>query len=168
MEHMHSHGGLIDHLLEEPLEGLLNSIGLAEKLNHFIVHALMDFLEISLLLLIVVTLVTYLQTYIPFDKMRRKLQKLRGLPGMLLALVLAVASSYRDTPIDAKTLAIGEVGLTGEVRSVTAMQQRLTEAARLGFTRCIVPRHSTKQLLVPEGMELIRVRNIREAIEMAL
>lgn len=79
-----------------------------------------------------------------------------------------VASSYRDTPIDAKTLAIGEVGLTGEVRSVTAMQQRLTEAARLGFTRCIVPRHSTKQLLVPEGMELIRVRNIREAIEMAL
>ena len=51
---------------------------------------------------------------------------------------------------------------------MTAMQQRLTEAARLGFTRCIVPRHSTKQLLVPEGMELIRVRNIREAIEMAL
>ena len=89
-------------------------------------------------------------------------------PAADLALVLAVASSYRDTPIDAKTLAIGEVGLTGEVRSVTAMQQRLTEAARLGFTRCIVPRHSTKQLLVPEGMELIRVRNIREAIEMAL
>ena len=85
-----------------------------------------------------------------------------------LALVLAVASSHRDTPIDPKTLAIGEVGLTGEVRSVTAMQQRLTEAARLGFTRCIVPKHSTKQLLVPEGMELIRVRNIREAIEMAL
>ena len=49
-----------------------------------------------------------------------------------------------------------------------AMERRLTEAARLGFTRCIVPRHSTKQLLVPEGMELIRVRNIREAIEMAL
>ena len=94
MEHMHSHGGLIDHLLEEPLEGLLNSIGLAEKLNHFIVHALMDFLEISLLLLIVVTLVTYLQTYIPFDKMRRKLQKLRGLPGMLLALVLGALSPF--------------------------------------------------------------------------
>ena len=94
MEHMHSHGGLIDHLLEEPLEGLLNSIGLAEKLNHFIVHALMDFLEISLLLLIVVTLVTYLQTYFPFDKMRRKLQKLRGLPGMLLALVLGALSPF--------------------------------------------------------------------------
>ena len=89
-------------------------------------------------------------------------------PAADLALVLAVASSHRDKPIDAKTLAIGEVGLTGEVRSVTAMQQRLTEAARLGFTRCIVPRHSTSQLTVPDGMELIRVRNIREAIEMAL
>ena len=89
-------------------------------------------------------------------------------PAADLALVLAVASSHRDTPIDPKTLAIGEVGLTGEVRAVTSMQQRLTEAARLGFTRCIVPRHSTKQLQVPDGLELIRVRNIREAIEMAL
>ena len=89
-------------------------------------------------------------------------------PAADLALVLAVASSHRDTPIDPKTLAIGEVGLTGEVRVVTSMQQRLTEAARLGFTRCIVPRHSTKQLQVPDGLELIRVRNIREAIEMAL
>ena len=89
-------------------------------------------------------------------------------PAANLALVLAVASSHRDTPIDPKTLAIGEVGLTGEVRAVTSMQQRLTEAARLGFTRYIVPRHSTKQLQVPDGLELIRVRNIREAIEMAL
>ena len=89
-------------------------------------------------------------------------------PAADLALVLAVASSHRDTPIDPKTLAIGEVGLTGEVRAVTSMQQRLTEAARLGFTRCIIPRHSTKQLQVPDGLELIRVRNIREAIEMAL
>ena len=89
-------------------------------------------------------------------------------PAADLALVLAVASSHRDTPIDPKTLAIGEVGLTGEVRAVTSMQQRLTEAARLGFTRYIVPRHSTKQLQVPDGLELIRVRNIREAIEMAL
>ncbi len=89
-------------------------------------------------------------------------------PAADLAFVLALASSHRDKPIDAKTLAIGEVGLTGEVRAVTAMQQRLTEAARLGFTRCIVPRHSSAQLQIPEGMELVRVRNIREAIEMAL
>ena len=85
-----------------------------------------------------------------------------------LALVLAVASSYRDKPIDAKTTAIGEVGLTGEIRSVTALQQRLSEAARLGFTRCLIPRHGTQQITAPSGMELIRVRNIREAIEFSL
>ena len=89
-------------------------------------------------------------------------------PAADLALVLAVASSYRDKPIDGKTTAIGEVGLTGEVRSVTALQQRLTEAARLGFSRCLIPRHGTQQISAPNGMELIRVRNIREAIEFAL
>ena len=89
-------------------------------------------------------------------------------PAADLALVLAVASSYRDKPIDAKTTAIGEVGLTGEIRSVTALQQRLSEAARLGFTRCLSPRHGTQQITAPSGMELIRVRNIREAIEFSL
>ena len=89
-------------------------------------------------------------------------------PAADLALVLAVASSYRDKPIDAKTTAIGEVGLTGEIRSVTALQQRLSEAARLGFTRCLIPRHGTQQITAPSGMELIRVRNIREAIEISL
>ncbi len=89
-------------------------------------------------------------------------------PAADLALVLAVASSYRDKPIDGKTTAIGEVGLTGEVRSVTALQQRLTEAARLGFARCFIPRHGTQQIAAPNGMELVRVRNIREAIEFAL
>ena len=89
-------------------------------------------------------------------------------PAADLALVLAVASSYRDKPIDAKTTAIGEVGLTGEIRSVTALQQRLSEAAHLGFTRCLIPRHGTQQITAPSGMELIRVRNIREAIEFSL
>ena len=89
-------------------------------------------------------------------------------PAADLALVLAVASSCRDKPIDAKTTAIGEVGLTGEIRSVTALQQRLSEAARLGFTRCLIPRHGTQQITAPSGMELIRVRNIREAIEFSL
>lgn len=89
-------------------------------------------------------------------------------PAADLALVLAVASSYRDKPIDAKTTAIGEVGLTGEIRSVTALQQRLSEAARLGFTHCLIPRHGTQQITASSGMELIRVRNIREAIEFSL
>ena len=89
-------------------------------------------------------------------------------PAADLALILAAASSHRDKPIDSATTAIGEVGLTGEVRSVTALQQRLSEAARLGFTRCIIPRHGTEQISAPNGMELLRVRNIREAIEVAL
>lgn len=89
-------------------------------------------------------------------------------PAADLAVVLAIASSHRDTPIDAATAAIGEVGLTGEVRAVSALQQRLSEVARLGFTRSIIPRSGTQQLQTPEGMELIRVRNIREAIEFVL
>ncbi|MBQ1263954.1 MAG: DNA repair protein RadA [Oscillospiraceae bacterium] len=89
-------------------------------------------------------------------------------PAADLAFVLAVASSFRDKPIDSQTTAIGEVGLTGEVRSVTMLQQRLAEAARIGFTRCIIPRHGTQQISAPDGMELIRVRNIREAIEFVL
>ena len=89
-------------------------------------------------------------------------------PAADLALVLAIASSFRDKPIDPATTAIGEVGLTGEVRSVTALQQRLSEAARIGFSRCLIPRHGTQNISAPGGMELIRVRNIREAIEFAV
>lgn len=89
-------------------------------------------------------------------------------PAADLALVLAAASSHRDQPIDPSTAAIGEVGLTGEIRSVTGLQQRLTEAARTGFKTCIIPRQGTQAIAAPEGMELLRVRNIREAIELAL
>ena len=89
-------------------------------------------------------------------------------PAADLAFMLAAASSFRDTPVDASMTAIGEVGLTGEVRSVTALQQRLSEAARLGFTKCLIPRHGTQNITAPAGMELIRVRNIREAIEITL
>ncbi len=89
-------------------------------------------------------------------------------PAADLALILAAASSHRDRPIDSATTAIGEVGLTGEVRSVTQLQQRLSEAARLGFARCVIPRHGTSTITAPDGMELIRVRNIREAIEYTL
>ena len=89
-------------------------------------------------------------------------------PAADLAVVLAIASSHRDKPIDAGTTAIGEVGLTGEVRAVTALQQRLSEAARIGFTRCIIPRSGTQHIQSPDGMELVRVRNIRESIEITL
>lgn len=89
-------------------------------------------------------------------------------PGADLPVVLALASSFRDKPVDGGTIAIGEVGLTGEIRSVSSLNQRLQEAARLGFTRCLIPYHGTAGLLGPERLQLLRVRNIREAIEVCL
>ena len=89
-------------------------------------------------------------------------------PAADLPVILAVASSFRDSPIPDTLAAVGEVGLTGEIRSVSNLPQRLGEIARLGFTQCIIPRQGTEQLIAPKGMELLRVRNIREAIEIAL
>ena len=85
-------------------------------------------------------------------------------PAADLATVLAIASSAKDFVISSDIAAIGEVGLTGEIRSVSAMNQRLTEVARLGFKKCIIPARSKGDLKAPSGLELISVRNIREAM----
>ena len=89
-------------------------------------------------------------------------------PGADLPVVLAVASSYRDVPISDDTVAIGEVGLTGEVRSVSNMNLRLAEVGRLGFKKCIIPKNSAQKLEIPEGLTVYRVKNLREAIEIVL
>ena len=89
-------------------------------------------------------------------------------PGADLPVVLAVASSYRDVPISDDTVAIGEVGLTGEVRSVSNMNLRLAEVARLGFKKCIIPKNSAQKLEIPEGLTVYRVKNLREAIEVSM
>lgn len=89
-------------------------------------------------------------------------------PAADLATLLAVASSYRDIPIDSELAAVGEVGLSGEVRSVQQLNLRLSEIARLGFKRCIIPSHVKGDVLQPVGLELIRVKNVREAIRAAL
>lgn len=89
-------------------------------------------------------------------------------PGADLPVVLAVASSYRDQVIPDDLVAIGELGLTGEIRAVSHMNQRLTEVSRLGFKRCIIPRDGSEKLEIPEGLTVYRVRNLREAIEMAM
>lgn len=89
-------------------------------------------------------------------------------PGADLPLALAIASSYRDQPIADDLVAIGEVGLTGEIRSVSHMNQRLGEVARLGFKKCIIPKTTSEKLEIPEGMTVYRVRNLREAIEVAM
>ena len=89
-------------------------------------------------------------------------------PAADLATLLAVASSVRDMPISSDVAAVGEVGLSGEVRSVQQLNLRLSEIARLGFQRCIIPAHVKGDVLQPDGLELIRVKNVREAIKAAL
>lgn len=85
-----------------------------------------------------------------------------------LATILAVASSYRDTPVQSDLAAVGEVGLTGEIRSIKALETRLAEIARLGFGSCIVPYYSKGEFSTPNGLEIIRVKNISAAISAAL
>ena len=89
-------------------------------------------------------------------------------PAADLALVIALASSFRDRRVPNDLVAVGEVGLTGELRSVNSLGQRLSEVRRLGFTKCIVPSRSSSKLVVPDGLQLIRVNNIREALSAVL
>ena len=89
-------------------------------------------------------------------------------PAADLATSLAVASSFLDRPLGADLAAIGEIGLSGEIRSVSALNQRLSEISRLGFKRCVVPAHSRDELGDYSGLTLIPVRNISEAIAAVL
>lgn len=89
-------------------------------------------------------------------------------PAADLSVALAVASSYRDQPIPGDLAAIGEIGLTGEIRTVSNLSQRLSEVRRLGFTKCIIPKKSSIKLEIPEGLTVYQVRNLREAIEIAM
>ena len=88
-------------------------------------------------------------------------------PALDLGIMLALVSSYYDREIDEKTILFGEVGLSGEVRAVTAADQRVSEALKLGFHTCILPRVNLSRLKSPEGMRLIGVGTIRDAIEAA-
>lgn len=87
-------------------------------------------------------------------------------PAADLAAVVAIASSYLDKPVPSTMAAIGEVGLSGEIRSITHMEQRLSEVKRLGFTQCMVPAHKVKDLKAPVGLELLPVANISRALQL--
>lgn len=86
-------------------------------------------------------------------------------PAIDLGIVLAAASSYKNRPIDEKMIVFGEVGLSGEVRAVSMPDQRVQEAKKLGFTTCLMPEVSVKDLGKVEGIKIIGVKNIREAID---
>jgi DNA repair protein RadA/Sms len=91
-------------------------------------------------------------------------------PALDLPLALALASSQSDRPISRTLVAVGEVGLLGELRPVSGLARRLREAARHGFTTAIVPapRRGATSEPMPEGMKVIAVRTLREAITEAL
>ena len=84
-------------------------------------------------------------------------------PAADLATILAIASSYLDRPLGLDLAAIGEVGLSGEIRSVSMINQRLAEISRLGFRRCVIPAHVRDEIKAPEQLRLIPVKNVSEA-----
>lgn len=85
-------------------------------------------------------------------------------PALDLAILMAIVSSMKDKAVDAKTIIFGEVGLAGEVRAVSMAKQRVSEAKKLGFETCILPEISLEKMNASEGIRLIGVRNVREAI----
>ncbi len=89
-------------------------------------------------------------------------------PALDLGIVLALASSMKDVPVDEKTIAFGEVGLSGEVRSVAMAEQRVREAKKLGFDTVILPGVCMKQASRVEGIRLTGVRTVRDAIRAIL
>ena len=89
-------------------------------------------------------------------------------PAVDLGVMASVASSFRETAISAKTMVMGEVGLAGEVRAISQAEARLRDAAKLGFTRCILPAVNAEKIdraALPKGMELMGVRSVDEAME---
>jgi DNA repair protein RadA/Sms len=91
-----------------------------------------------------------------------------GEPAADLAIALTITSSFRDVGVDPELVAMGEVGLSGEIRAVSQLDRRIGEAARLGFRRCLVPKIGAKISPKPKNIELIPVSTLREAIKVGL
>jgi len=89
-------------------------------------------------------------------------------PAIDLGIVLAVTSSLRESPIDHATVVLGELGLGGEVRAVSQAELRIREAAKMGFKRCLLPERNLAKLDPVEGIELVGVHEVGEALDAAL
>jgi len=92
-------------------------------------------------------------------------------PALDLAIIMAIASSFKDVPIDPATVIFGEVGLAGEVRMVNQVEKRIQEILKMGFKRCIIPKSNLKNLSnfsSKKDLEIIGVKTVQEAINLAL
>ena len=89
-------------------------------------------------------------------------------PAADLPLVLAMASSLYNCPLDPELFAFGEVGLSAEIRAVSQAQRRVSEAARLGLKRCLLPESCLEGLTIPDGVKAIGVRSLRQAVNAVL
>ncbi len=91
-------------------------------------------------------------------------------PGVDLGILIAIASSLRDCCVDAQTVVIGEVGLGGEVRSVSRMESRIKEAVQMGFKRCVIPKRNVKGISaeLQKSIEVIGVEFVEEAVDALL
>ncbi len=86
-------------------------------------------------------------------------------PALDLSIITALASSFRDVPVNDDTIVFGEVGLTGEVRGITQCDQRVIEASKMGFTTCIIPKANLKHLDKIKGIKIIGVKTVEEALQ---
>ena len=86
-------------------------------------------------------------------------------PALDLGIALAVASSYKNISIPINTIAVGEIGLTGEVRSINMVEKRIKEAEKLGFKTCIIPEVNKRQLKGEYKANIVGVKNIHEAMK---
>lgn len=87
-------------------------------------------------------------------------------PAVDLGIVMAIVSSYKDTPIDDHIICFGEVGLSGEVRSVTNAEQRVREAAKLGFNKCILPKSSIRGMTKVEGVQYYGIDFVSDVVKL--
>ena len=87
-------------------------------------------------------------------------------PAIDLAIILAIISSYKNRPVDAKTIVFGEVGLSGEVRAVSMPEQRVAEAKKLGFETCIIPEVSKEMVKGIQGIKIIGAKNVSDAMNL--
>jgi DNA repair protein RadA/Sms len=86
-------------------------------------------------------------------------------PAVDLAIAAGIASAFLDRPIPGESVVMGEIGLTGEIRAISHLETRVSEIIKMGFKRCIVPESNFKRMIIPEGIALIGVKTLGEAME---